>query len=117
MSKAIKALMLIACLQSSATLRADSNFQPSIYNGSLCFTPQEARELLNAYKLVPLLENKISDLYKIQDDNDSLIVWYQNEEARLKTESRKKRIKAGFIGAGVGATIQTIFFIIIKIAL
>jgi hypothetical protein len=111
MKKALQILTI--CLLLSVGLRSETkNFNPSVYNGRLCFAPTNAAKLLDAYNQIePLKKNfaeqkekyilKINNLQTVVSNYDA-INWLD------KKNKRKKLIITAVISGGVGIVASAI---------
>ena len=112
----MKILMMLTLLLASSALYTATNFEPFVYKGSVCFSPNEASELLEAVQLRPLYEQKIITL------SNKISLLEKNNLALDKDikawigDTRKKKVKLFFMGAsaGSGSTIAVLLVIIIK---
>ena len=111
--KILKALMLSLVVFGLLTA---TNFDPVVKDGLICFTVDEATELLDAVELLPLYEQKIivlTNKINLLEKNNLALDNYQKSWI---AQSKKQKVKLFFMGASVGSgsTIAVLLVIIIK---
>ena len=108
--------MMLTLLLASSALYTATNFEPFVYQGSVCFSPDEASELLEAVQLRPLYEQKIILLSNQLNWKDWQIMEIDAFSEHQKSMAKKKNIRLFFMGASVGSgsTIAVLLVIIIK---
>ena len=114
--KILKALILSLVASGLLTATNTNTFAPFVYKGSVCFSPDEASELLDAVQLRPLYEQKIitlSNKISLLEKNNLAL---DNSQKSWIASSKKKNVRLFFMGASVGSgsTIAVLLVIIIK---